>query len=78
MKFTFEHCIPTDDGGETIYEVECVYHPGCKASGPRGERPTDPPERPSIEIVNAGDFNLTPEQFADIADAAWDHLPDDD
>ena len=78
MKFTFEHAIPTEDGGEIILEVEARYDPGCPASGPYGERPTSPPEPPSIEIVNHEDFDLTPDQIIDLFDAAWDHLPTDD
>jgi hypothetical protein len=77
MTFTFEHAIPTDDGGEIILEVEAKYHPGCPASGPYGERPTDPPESPSIEILNAGDFDLKPDQLVDLFDVAWDHIPAD-
>ena len=76
--FTFEHAIATDDGGEIILEVEACYDPGCPASGPYGERPTDPPEPPSIEILNHDDFQLTPDQLVDLFDAAWDHLPTDD
>ena len=76
--FTFEHAIATDDGGEIILEVEASYDPGCAASGPYGERPTDPPEPPSIEILNHDDFQLTPDQLVDLFDAAWDHLPTDD
>jgi hypothetical protein len=76
--FAFEHATPTDDGGEIILEVEAQYHPGCRASGPYGERPTDPPESPSIEILNHEDFNLTPDQLVDLFDAAWDHIPDPD
>ena len=78
MKFTFQHALPTDDGGEIILEIEAQYDPGCAASGPYGERPTDPPEPPSIEILNHEDFQLTPDQLVDLFDAAWDHLPTDD
>jgi hypothetical protein len=78
MTFTFEHPVPTEDGGEIIIEVEAEYHPGCPASGHYGERPTDPPEPPSIEILNAEDFDLKPDQLVDLFDAAWDHIPSDD
>ena len=82
MNFTFSHFIPTEDGGEIILEIDAEYDPGCPASGPRGERPINPPEPPSIEITSitqeGDDFAATPGQLDDILEAAWDHLPTDD
>ncbi len=83
--FDFEYCIPDDEGGEVCLTIEADFHPGCAASGPRGERAINPPEPATIEITSVttqegDDFDATAKQLDDIREDAWNHIPtrDDD
>lgn len=80
--FSFEYLIPTADGGEKTIIVEAKVYPGSPASGPRGERHTQPPEDPSIEILSTEEGGLNYEandvELEEMQDAAWEHIPDND
>jgi hypothetical protein len=80
--FDFEYWIADEDGGEVCLTIEADFRPGCPASGPRGERPTNPPEPATIEItsitLNGDDFDATASQLDDITEDAWNHIPSRD
>ena len=81
--FEFQATLSDTEGADVAVTVEAVYHPGQKASGPHGERHTQPPVPASIEITgvrlaDGDEYVTTVSELDDLTDEAWNHLPSEE